>query len=179
MRLIKNNIALSTIDKEMLPTLRKWRNHPSVKRWCRQHNLINEINHQNWYEWQSKDKSLEMLSVIKDSDLIGVCGLTSIDYIHRRAEFSLYIGPEHQCKGHGKKALIELLSFGFNDLNLNLIWGESFNGNPALSMFESIGFCYEGTRRMFYYVDGEYLDAHLVSISKDEFNEYKLNSIGP
>ncbi len=100
---------------------------------------------------------------------IGVCGLTSIDPINRRAEFSLYIDPEFQGNDLGKMSLSVLLTHGFRNLGLHLIWGEVFDGNPALQMFESLGFKKEGVRRDFYFRDGKYINAYLISMRNDEW----------
>lgn len=110
-----------------------------------------------------------MYGVHADNLLVGVCGLTSIDWINRRAEFSLYLGPEHQGQGLGEAALRALCAHGFNVLNLNCIWGEAFDGNPAIKMFERVGFKEEGRRRQFYYREGKYIDAVLFSLLRSEY----------
>lgn len=176
--IVNKEIYLDTIDIEDMKKLRKWRNHPDIYQWCRQHSLINEIKHGNWYEWQATEPSVEMLIIrTATGDPVGVCGLTSIDHLHRRAEFSLYIAAHRQGKGYGYNGLRMLIDHGFRDLNLNIIWGETFEGNPAMSMFERIGFVYEGTRRQFYFKNGVYLDAHLVSITKEEFYDRESNPL--
>jgi RimJ/RimL family protein N-acetyltransferase len=110
-----------------------------------------------------------MYGVMRQGDLVGVCGLTSIDLINQRAEFSLYIGPEYQGLGYGKAALLTLITHGFRVLNLNCIWGETFNKNPAAEMFEELGFKKEGTRRDFYFRDGRFINAHLYSLLRSEW----------
>jgi len=104
-------------------------------------------------------------------EAVGVCGLTNIDQVNQSAEFSLYIDPAMHRKGYGKAALTTLLKVGFEHLNLNHIWGETFDGNPAMGMFASLGMKKEGTRRQFYYRDGKHIDCHLVSILRDEWRQ--------
>jgi ribosomal-protein-alanine N-acetyltransferase len=101
---------------------------------------------------------------------VGVCGLTDIDLVNRRAEFSLYIAPHMHRQGLGTVALKLLLGRGFDDLGLNVIWGETFKGNPALDMFRRVGMDIEGWRRDFYYKEGEFLDAALVSITREDWD---------
>ena len=125
-------------------------------------------DHLTWFEGLSGDQSRIMFAVMEGVTIAGVCGLTGIDYINRRAEFSLYIDPSRHRTGLGSAALKSLVSFGFNTLGLNLIWGESFDGNPAIKMFERVGFEREGTRREFYFRDGKFIDAHLFSITWDQ-----------
>lgn len=172
-------IKLLPISKDDLKPMFQARNHDSIKKWCRQVGVLNWDNHCEWYEKQRKDPSIKMLTIGKGTydsyheiayDFIGVCGLTSIDLINRHAEFSLYIIPSEHRKGYASLALKELIKFGFNELGLNLIWGETFDGNPALNLFKEIGFKIDGTRRDFYYKNGQFIDAHLVSIKRSEYD---------
>jgi len=153
-----------------LKTMFESRNDYSVWKWCRQPSLISNVSHKAWYEWQAKDPNTKMF-VIKAPmmDVAGVCGLTSIDWVNRRAEFSLYITPYCRRKGHATAALKTLFSHGFSDLNMHSIWGETFEGNPALDIFINAGMVFEGVRRDFYFKDGKYLDAHMISVKETEW----------
>jgi RimJ/RimL family protein N-acetyltransferase len=149
------------------------RNNPAVYDWCRQWAPLHWDNHLAWYHAQAKDRSLEMFAMEDAStNFVGVCGLTSIDHVNSRAEFSLYIDPEHHKKGLGHKALLELFKIGFFKLNLNRIWGETFDGNPALKLFKKLGMQIEGIRKEFYYRDGNYIDCYLISMSRREFRAH-------
>lgn len=157
-------VQLRTIESEDLPKLRAWRNDPKIWRWCRQYDAISEADQKTWFEKQSTDPTIRMYVVEAGNESRGVCGLTSVDHVNRRAEFSLYIAPSHQKLGYAEKALQTLCLHGFRNLNLNCIWGESFDGNPAISLFEKLGFQKEGTRREFYFRGGRYIPAHLFSL---------------
>ena len=161
---------------------RVWRNNEKIRKWCRQYSLINIYKHHEWIVEQSEDPQVKMFGISihtgktkpKDSTIvpfidIGVCGLTSIDLINRNAEFSLYVIPEHQRVGYGKKALDLLLRHGFQDMGLERIWGETFDGNPAGKMFESMGMKKEGTQRKSYYRNGSFIDSHIYAVLKDEY----------
>lgn len=162
---------LRRIKAADLPLLFEWRNDERIYRWCRQYGPIHWDSHVKWFERQSSDPKLEMFSIIRDSGShVGVCGLTDIDMVNRRAEFSLYIAPEFQGKGYAREALIELFRWGFNALGLNRIYGESFSGNPAMKLFEKLGLELEGVRWGFYLRNGCYTNAHLYSIAAESFN---------
>lgn len=174
-------VFLDVITEADCPTLRKWRNAPEIRKWCRQTGLVNDIRQAGWFEWQAQDMGTRMYAIKTGkpirSTLVGVCGLTSIEWeVTRRAEFSLYIGPDHQGKGLGKAALLTLLHHGFQDLCMHGIWGESFEDNPARKMFEDMGFKHEGVRRDFYWKAGRYINAHLYSILEDEWRQIYLPS---
>lgn len=170
-----HGVSLRTIDLQDLPRLRKWRNSFAIWKWCRQNDLINTENHESWYKKQAVDKSVKMYGIVDPHHeipdrLVGVCGLTDIDLINRRAEFSLYIDPTEQNKGYGSKALKTLFHHGFMNLGLNCIWGETFEGNPAGKMFEKIGMKVEGSRRDFYFREGKFIPAHLYSILRSDWD---------
>lgn len=152
------------------------RNHPDVMKWCRQFSPLHREKHNEWVSRQAYRDDVDMFVVAstKGSPL-GCCGLTDIDMVNRRAEFSLWIHPDEQSEGHGRHALAMLLAYGFKDLGLNRIWGETFAGNPAVKLFSNMGMEKEGTRREFYYRDGEFIDCHLFSMSRGMFDDLFKN----
>lgn len=149
----------------------KWRNNYVVRRWTRQNDLISIRDQKAWIEKQNDDPNTKMYMIWNGFAEVGVCGLTHINWVNRNAEFSLYIAPEEQRKGYGKKALKTLLSHGFNTYGFESIWGETFNGNPASNLFLSLGMQVEGLRRNFYYRDGHFINAHILSILRREWDE--------
>jgi len=175
----KITVTLHQIDSTHVEVIRAWRNDYRIYKWCRQDDFITDVGQRNWYEKQRTDPHIRMWLVALDATdpdtnkirkrAVGVCGLTSIDMISRRAEFSLYIDPDLHKMGLGKAAMHCLFQKGFDDLNLNMIWGESFDGNPAISLFKKFGMKHEGVRRNFYFKEGEYLGAHLFSMTKKEW----------
>lgn len=148
-----------------------WRNDYKIWKWCRQNDSLDPLKHEKWFEKISSDASIEMYGIYDSQKIVGVCGLTDIDRINQRAEFSLYIAPEYQRMGLARSALKTLLAHGFMNQNLNTIWGETFDGNHAFLMFTSIGMKYEGSRRNFYYKEGKFINANLVSMTKEEYME--------
>lgn len=167
------NISLVPLERKDLDKLRGWRNDWRVMAWTRQYDFLNEVEHQAWFERQATDPSMRMygveLRVETQRVLVGVAGLTSIDKHNRRAEFSLYVAPEYQHRGYGRQALRLLFAHGFDNLGLNVIWGECFDKNPALRMFEALGMKREGTRQQFYFRDGRFIDAHLISLTSEQW----------
>jgi len=150
--------------------LAKWRNDPTIWRWTRQNDLISSFDQASWFEKQSRDPSIKMYQMVDDGAVVvGVCGLTSINWMNRNAEFSLYVAPEHQGRGIGRSSLKTLFSHGFQNMGLHLIWGETFSGNPAAKLFEQIGMQKDGVRRDFYWKDGSYTDAIMYSIKREEY----------
>ncbi len=150
-------------------TLLEWRNDYVIWKWCRQNTILSFDKHCQWLDGLRDIKDVMMFGIYSGHEPIGACGLTSIDRLNSRAEFSLYIAPDFQKRGYAKAALETLMDHAFGQQNLNSVWGESFDTNPAMEMFKKLGFKHEGIRRDFYYRDGKYLDAHLFSILKSEW----------
>lgn len=158
---------------EIPPQAVEWRNTYSIRKWCRQVGLISFKDQEKWLEKVLNNPTIKMFGVMKNSSQLdghlGVAGLTSINHINQTAEFSLYIEPGSQKHGYGKMALKTLVDFGFKELNLNCIWGETFEGNEAMGMFESLGFKREGCLRSRYFKNGRIIDAYMVSVLRSEW----------
>jgi ribosomal-protein-alanine N-acetyltransferase len=153
-----------------------WRNDHDVWKWCRQNEPLHQLRHETWFQRQSDDNSMSMFGIEVATTLVGVCGLTSIDRTNQSAEFSCYIAPKERGRGLAKEALQGLFSHGFDNLNLNHIYGETFDGNPAARLFERLGMKKEGTRRQFYFREGLHVDAHIYSILLSEYLEQPWKS---
>lgn len=165
-----HGVALRKIYEEDLENLRYWRNDIAIRRWSRQSDLISETDQKKWFAKQNDDPST-LMYVVTDTNKTnhGVVGFSSYSPVHRSAEFSIYIRPDHQKNGVGKQAMKTLLDHGFKNLNLHSIWGESFFGNPAMKLFRGLGFQDEGLRRQCYFKDGKYHDCHVFSILESEW----------
>lgn len=170
-------VSLHALNNENNDRYRDWRNDERVRRWCRQYTLISRLDQEAWLERQNFDDSVAMFEVRVPGHLVGVCGLTSIDRQNRRAEFSLYIGPEHWRNGYARSTLLTLFTHGFIDMNLHKIWGESFDGNPAIPLFESVGMKLEGVRNEHYFRSGRYIHAHLYSVTATNFMDRHKDKI--
>lgn len=163
-----------------------WRNDLRIRQWTRQCELLTPYNHERWLKSLDGNETVKMFGVCvnwrsevpiagkffrKEPEIVGCAGLTSIRSPHRTAEFSLFIAPEHQRKGYGKEALQELLRYGFRTMDLRVIYGESFDGNPAWKMFQRLGFKEEGLLRARYYKFGKVVDCTAFSMLREEFEE--------
>lgn len=158
-----------------LEWVRNERNRPENRQWFRQDHLISQAEQERWFA------RTDMRSfVIDDSgEEIGVVSLSHLDAVARKCEFSIMISPEKRNKGHGSKALCSLLEHAFNDLNMNMVYSDVFVSNPALQMYEKIGFKRYGILPNWYWKDGKYVDSVVIAITKDEFNSLKQAVSGP
>ena len=164
-------IQLRPFNKQDLTMAFQWRNDSRIWRWTRQSDLINWEDHLKWFGSIENNPKIKMYMICDEEGSIGVCGLTSIDMIHRHAEFSLYIDPDKHRRGFATQSLKTLLAHGFENLGLKSIWGETFEDNPAQFLFKKIGMKEEGVRREFYFKQGLYWDAILFSMLDADYHE--------
>ncbi len=179
-------VGLVAIDREMLPTLKEWRNNPELRKVFREYRELNSEHQEKWFESKiMNDDCTEMFAVkpirwspekISDDLIIGVCGLCYIDWVNRSGEFSIYIGhPGYISGGFGSEALRLLCAYGFDNLNLHKIWGEIYSLNEQrYEMFKHIGFKDEGLLKETHFHEGKYYDSHMVGMLRKEYEKYVL-----
>lgn len=173
---IGNKIQLRNVEPRDLEQLRQWRNQPVLRQYFREYREITPLMQQKWYEDCVCTNKNQVDFVIErpqpDADIIGHCGLYYIDWLHKRAEFTIYIGNmmfrNHGC---GSDALRTLCKYGFEELNLNKIWCEVFDNNPAIVVYRHLGFVDEGTLRQHHFSVGRYMDSHILSMLRSEVDK--------
>lgn len=72
---------------------------------------------------------------LAEINLIGMVGIVNIEWENRLGEISIIISPNQRGKGQGKKAIDLLLNAGFNQLNLENIYGECYEVNKNYIKF--------------------------------------------
>ena len=167
-------IRLRQIEEEDLPQLRDWRNAAWLRPYVREYRLLNMVNQREWFEHISTSRNVEMFGIVVTADeypdnpaityertrLAGVCVLTSINWVNRTAEVSLYVVPSAQRQGAGTEVLKKLEEIAFSEFNLQRIWAEIYEFNePSIELFERAGFQLEGTLRCHVFKLGIYFDS--------------------
>lgn len=156
-----NNIILSDVNAGEVEIIRKWRNNareslrtPGFLNYEMQQEFYNNIicNKNSKYKYygifvidEEKQKHIEEVALksLKSPGinfdyckiLVGMGGITNIEWENRIAEISLIIGPQYTKKGIGKKAVSLLLDEGFNNLGLYNIYGEVYQCNKNIKFW--------------------------------------------
>ena len=130
--------------------------------------VITEEMEKQWYEKHLTEKNNSFLpfTVINkaDENIVGYFSLNSINWINRNAFVSGAIGEETNIgKGLGKEAVILLLNYGFNHLNLIKICAYVKSDHPALPLWKKLKAINEGTLKKHIFSDGEYRDVDFLS----------------
>jgi len=122
-------------------------------------------------ESESKGKLVTYaVTTRKTNELIGLMAI-SIHSTFNRGELAYWVGKPYWGQGYGTEAAKALLQYGFEVLQLNRIYAQSFTTNPgSWRIMEKIGLKYEGTLRQHASRFGEYYDLAQYGILKEEFN---------
>ncbi len=63
-----------------------------------------------------------------EQKMIGTCGFSSIDFANNSAEVGYVINPAYRGRGYAPEALLEIMMFGFLELNLHRIEARYMDG---------------------------------------------------
>jgi len=101
---------------------------------------------------------------------VGTIGLSQIDRRHRRAEYGVLIGePDARGKGLAADASRLLLGYAFGALGLHRVYLHVFADNePALRLYEWLGFKTEGCLRQHASKGGQLKDVIVMAILATE-----------
>lgn len=164
-------VYLEAIERKDLSTLMEWRNREDFRKYFREYKDINTEMQNKWFETSVlNDNSTIMFSIksIESNELLGCCGLCYINWIHRNADLSIYIGYENVYideGGFAEESCDLLLKYGFKQLGLHKIWTEIYEfDEKKKKLYDKLNFHVDGVLRENYYYDGKWWDSYILSI---------------
>lgn len=167
-------ITLREINRADLLLINKWRNNEKLIEFLGANHLFitKEIDDKWFDDYLTKRKENVRCAILEDDRMVGVVYLTSIDRINRSAEYHIMIGADmDRGKGYGYQGSLLILKHAFEDLNLNRVQLTVLENNePAVKMYEKLGFKKEGLLRETVFKKGEYKNQLIMSML---FEEYK------
>lgn len=106
-----------------------------------------------------------------DDTHIGWIDVKNIDYLNKHAELGIAIGDkQYWGKGYGVSAMKEMITFAFNELDLNKIWLRvEIDNERAIASYKRFGYREEGILREDRLRDGQFVDRIRMSMLKSEF----------
>ena len=175
-------IRLREYRKEDIKVVQTCINDPEIKK------LVNPgipylytfEDEEKWFEGLSakNDQYSFAIETLADNKYIGGCGINSIDWKNSVAVIGIFIGDkEYLGKGYGTDAMNLLISFIFEQMNLNKIKLQVLSYNErAIKCYEKCGFTKEGVLREEIFRDGKYHDNIIMGFLKAEYFK-RINSV--
>jgi RimJ/RimL family protein N-acetyltransferase len=109
----------------------------------------------------------------KDGTHIGSIGFHYVNPENRKATLGVVIGDKrYWSKGYGTDAMLTLLAFGFEEMNLHRIdLSVDEDNERAIACYRKCGFVEEGRLRQERYSRGGYRDQLWMGLLRDEFRQ--------
>jgi diamine N-acetyltransferase len=178
--------ALGMLRREQLPQMAVWFNDPEVRRGLAHRGIVNEDGQAHWYERVTaaarEPRPTEVGFAIHDAtdgELVGVCGIDSIDHNFSRADFGIFVG-ERRGTGIGTDATRLTLDWAFTMIGLHNVMLESYEFNEhAIRAYERAGFRVIGRRRDAVRALGRRWDTILMDATAEGFESSLLERLQP
>jgi RimJ/RimL family protein N-acetyltransferase len=126
----------------------------------------------SWMEKQlGQDYLVFSIRALPEDRLIGFVDLAGFDQTAHSAWVAIGIGePEYRGRGLGSEAMLLLVRYAFEQLNLHRINLTVFEYNlPAIRSYEKCGFVHEGRQRGFLNRDERRWDLLYMGLLKDDW----------
>lgn len=104
-------------------------------------------------------------------DLLGLFQFSGIQWNHGTSYIAIGIGdPANRQQGLGREAMQLGLAYGFQEMNLHRVVLTVFSYNePAMTLYEQLGFVREGVHREHLLRDGQRYDMSLYGLLRREW----------
>ncbi|MDO8123113.1 MAG: GNAT family N-acetyltransferase [Candidatus Hermodarchaeota archaeon] len=171
-------VTLRAVEQDDIPEMLHHFNDWEVRRFLHMITPVSAEEEEKWIQEITRQRKagthfLFTIELLKLKRFLGVCGLNSVDWIHRSAELGIALSnKKYWGKGLGTEAIHLLVQFGFNVLNLHRIYLTVFEDNfRAQRVYEKIGFTKTGRQRETIRRLGRYFDLFSMDLLANEYKK--------
>jgi RimJ/RimL family protein N-acetyltransferase len=130
-----------------------------------------EAEHREWDDYEGSSSGVAFGVQTKDGQPIGFMGINWLLPHHRLAMLGASIGePEYWGNGYGTDALLLLVDYAFDELDIRKIWLGTMSLNArVMRQMEKVGFTLEVRQRNGVYADGNWYDELIYGLLREEW----------
>jgi len=170
--LVAETVRLRPVQESDLPHFQRWLADDELRRWMgglpAQPTLEEEYE---WYFRRREDPDSVLWAIeTADGELLGTTELR-LSLENRRGEVGIGIfDRENWGKGYGTAAMLLVLEYAFEDLELNRVELTTDQDNArAIRSYEKCGFVREGVLRAYRVIDGRPSDSVMMAVLRDDW----------
>lgn len=165
---------LRAVEKEDSELIREMFNDPEIENkvigWAFP---LSKFAQEKWMETHYNDLDKHFVIQGNDGVAVGIATLTDIDWKNRKAFHGMKIANvQDRHKGIGTDAVMAIMRYAFDELQLNRLDGRWFEDNLASkNMYMKCGWKEEGIRKEYIFKNGAYRDVVETGILAKEYYE--------
>ena len=165
-------VILRAIEKSDLELMRNMLNDPKIE------NLVigwafpvSRWQQEKWYENNINDMNNLRFIIESEEEAVGLVTLTEIDWKNRKAISGIKIlDGKYRKKGIGTDALMAIMKYSFDELQLHRLEASRFLTNVASTkLYNKCGWKEEGIKREAVYKEGKWRDLVFTGILKKDY----------
>jgi RimJ/RimL family protein N-acetyltransferase len=163
------HVTLRRVEPRDHEVIQRWQNEPTVFRWMDYVRPFSLADIKESEERAAQEGHPFIIEV--EGRAMGRIGLNNFRPRDRMASLYVFLGErESWGKGYGRDALMALLIFAFDAQNLRQVelWTLADN-ERAIRMYKGCGFVEDGRLRDRSWIEGNYVDHLVMSITAEEF----------
>lgn len=167
------NVTLRPLEVEDAEFIQELVMHPEVRPYLgRAPEPVSEEGEKEYIREETEDSDHVHFLIEYEEEKAGHIFLGGLEKDFRKSGVGYSVHPDFHGRGIGTEALKLVTKYAFETLNRHKIRGAYLGGNTASKrLMEKAGFQEEGLERDFKYVDGNWKDAHWMSILETEYFE--------
>lgn len=133
-----------------------------------------------WTESQSKrseggDEFRFVIEALESGDMVGTLNTHTINQRVGTFMYGIAISPERRRKGYAAEAVRLMLRYYFDEKRYQKVSAEVYSFNaPSIRLHERLGFTLEGRLRRMVYTAGQFHDALIYGMLREEFDAQRL-----
>lgn len=166
-------VDLCPMDDDDLPFLTRSINDQDVNEGLTVIYPMNRKDEAKWVESLGAHRPDDIIFAVRlrgNPQIIGSIGLHHVKPFDRVATLGYYLGKEYWGKGYGTEAVMLIVEYAFNTLNLQKIAAEVYDFNKAsLKCLDKCGFKEEGKFMRHRFRSGRYVDCYQLAVFREGF----------
>lgn len=178
MNIYGSKVLLRAMELSDMEMLRETTNDPDTEKLIGGWSFpVSSFEQEKWFEKVVSDKNnlRFIIETLDTKEAIGMVNLVDIDWKNRSAFHGIRLGKNSpKGKGYGTDAVMALMNYAFNELQLVRLDGSWVEYNEAsLGLYKKCGWSVEGTKKKAKFFNGKYYDMYIGGILAEDFFEVK------